>query len=132
MKDIPKDKEEMGRKAWDDARKFLVRFGWDIQQIDWLGEKDGKWVKFEVKCQEPYIPPPFKGHGLPPYQVAKSMKLYQQKGIPTYLIIRDMEDKKWIGQYIHELEQHEHFDTKGKSIRRIYPIEMFDMIGENL
>jgi hypothetical protein len=126
------DKEQIGKKAWLEAREFLDRFGWQLQQIDWLGERNGEWVKFEIKAQEPFVPPPFEGHGLPRWQVTSSMKLLKDKQIRTYLIIKDLKSNKWIGQFIDELEKGIIHDTFGSSPRRIYPIEKFELAGESL
>ncbi len=34
------------------ARRILTELGWQIQQIDWIGEKDGQWTVFEIKTRE--------------------------------------------------------------------------------
>lgn len=124
-------KKQIGEIAWGEAREFLKRFGWELQQIDWLGKRDGIWVKFEIKAQEPFIPPPFKGHGLPRWQIKSSQNLLVDKEIRTYLIIKDLESKRWIGQFIDILEKAKFYDTYGDSPRRIYPIENFEMVGES-
>lgn len=124
--------EQLGKNAWLEAREFLARFGWELQQIDWLGRRNNEWVKFEIKAQEPFEPPPFEGHGLPRWQIASSMKLLEDKQIKTYLIIKDLKTKKWLGQFLDELEKGIHHDTFGNSPRRIYPIEKFNLAGEGL
>jgi hypothetical protein len=115
----------MGEKAWQEAHDRLVKEGWHIQQIDWLGEMMGEWVKFEIKCQEPFEPPPFEGHGLPRWQIESSEKLRKDKDIRTYLMIKDAKSGKWIGNFIDELEKGEYHDTHGLSPRRVYKISSF-------
>lgn len=132
MDNISKDKQKIGEKAWKDCRVFLKQFGWNIQQIDWLGERNDEWIKFEVKAQEPFVPPPFKGHGLPRWQVKSSQNLLKDKNIRTYLVIYDLLEERWIGQFIDVLEKGQYKDTYGKKPRRIYPIEQFELIGESI
>lgn len=125
------NKRLLGEEAWQEAREFLDRFGWQLQQIDWLGKRDGEWVKFEIKCQEPFEPPPFEGHGLPRWQVNSSNELLKDKNIRTYMIVKDLKSKKWLGQFLDVLEKGEFFDTHGDKPRRIYTINNFELVGES-
>jgi hypothetical protein len=117
-----------GEKAWQEARVILKSGGWHLQQIDWLGERNGSYIKFEIKGQEAFTPPPFKGHGLPYWQVRESMQLLKDKDIRTYLMIKDTGENKWYGNFLDELEKGEHIDTHGQNPRRIYNIDNFHNI----
>jgi len=130
MNDIDDKYKKMGDDAWKEAREMLKDKGWNLQQIDWLGEKDGKWIKFEVKGQEPFDPPPFSGHGLPRWQIMNSMKLLKDKDIKTFLMIKDAKDNNWYGQFIDVLEKSEYFDTHGANPRRIYNLKEFKNIAK--
>jgi hypothetical protein len=120
--------KKMGDDGWKEARERLSNDKWNLQQIDWLGEKNGEWVKFEIKFQEPFEPPPFFGHGLPRWQVNSSEKLQIDKGIRTYLMVKDAKDNNWYGQFLDELEKGEFKDTFGKKPRRVYKRDNFKLL----
>ena len=117
-----------GEKAWQEARIILKDGGWSLQQIDWLGKKNESYVKFEIKGQEPFEPPPFKGHGLPYWQVKESAELLRDLNVRTYLMIKDTKDNVWYGNFLDELEKGEFIDTHGQNPRRIYNLKEFKIV----
>ena len=96
-----------------------------FMQIDLLFCKDNIWYSAEIKRQESYKPPPFEGHGLPPYQIEQRVQLYKDKNIIPMLFIIDKENNKIFYQNIIKLEKGEKIYTKTKS-RVIYPINNFE------
>ncbi len=127
---FPEEKRIQGKQAELEAGEILYDLGFNRQQIDWLGDRfDTEWIKFEIKCTEPFNPPPFVGQGLPPGQVRASNRLLEQKGIRTYFAVKDPNTKLWIGQFLDVLENGEHYDTQGldpQKRRRVYTIENFE------
>lgn len=106
------------------ARPILQKQGFCIQQIDWIGYKNNKWLVFEIKQREFFNPPPFLGTGLDIRQIDLRRKIYNGLLIDTYLIVFEKNTKNIYGQFIFEkLENGKYFDTKNKI--RIYPIENF-------
>ena len=61
--------------------------GFWIGQIDWLGKKNGEWIKFEIKRKERFLAPPFEGHGLNKNQADYSLELQKDTKIRTLLMI---------------------------------------------
>jgi hypothetical protein len=119
-----------GIEAEKKARVILKNLGWEVQQLDWIGKKDGKWTIFEVKIRELFNPPPFLGTGLDKRQIYLRNELLKDKDLRTMLIvfIKNTADVYW--QYLDELEKGKHFDTKNDI--RIYPIENFIKISDYL
>ena len=108
------------------GRLLLKPRGWNLQQIDWIGEKDNEWVVFEIKNRELFTPPPFLGTGLDITQIYLRNKLREAFGLRTMLIVFRKNTDEVYCQYIDVLEEGPHFDTKNKI--RIYPVESFSMI----
>jgi hypothetical protein len=105
-----------------EARNFLKKRGFCIQQIDWIGEKAGKYIIFEIKERELFEPPPFWGTGLNKSQLFLRNKLLKDLGIRTYMIVFTKDIV--YGQYLDILEKKgKYFDTKNDI--RIYDIESF-------
>ena len=125
---INEDRRLIGQQAWEEARDILHYRGWKLQQVDWLGQRNGEWIKFEVKAQEPFEPPPFEGHGLPRWQIESSQKLLEDKQIRTILMIKDLKNKIWVSQFLDVLEKGDYHDTYGLSPRRVYPISNFEEV----
>lgn len=96
--------EELGKEGEQKARKILKTAGYWVGQIDWLGKKDGKWIKFEIKRKERFEPPPFEGHGLNAIQVNFARELYLDTGIRTMLVIWEKGTNKWFAQWLDILE----------------------------
>lgn len=96
-----------------------------VIQSDCIGIKDNRCFLFEFKHQDRFTAPPYDGHGLPPYQVKKLIRFEELTGVPTYLMVKDKETGEVFMQTFKKLEEGEHFDTKGKRVRRIYPLKNF-------
>ena len=94
-------------------------------QPDAIGLNKGKYELYEVKNQERYRPPPFEGHGLPPQQIKNRLLFQQKTGIRVVFVVFDKETKEIFYQYFDNLEKGNHFDTRGKEPRRIYPLTSF-------
>ncbi len=100
-----------------------VEFG----QIDIVANIDNKWYSIEVKKQEAFEPPPFKGHGLPPWQIKFRISLFKERNIIPLLFIVDKKTDIIYYNSIIELEKGDKFLTKtGKRI--IYPIDSFKVL----
>lgn len=112
------------------AREILIKLGWQVQQIDWIGKRDGEWTIFEIKMRELFEPPPFKGTGLDKRQIFLRNQLKEELKLRTMLMIfvKNTTDIFW--QYLDILEQGKYFDTKNNI--RIYPIENFIKISDYL
>lgn len=119
---------ELGKEGEEKARQLLNKMGYYLHSPDWLGKKDGKWTKFEVKRKERFISPPFDGHGLDLRQIKSSKEFQDDTGIRTYLMIFEIETENIYGQYLDILEIGKYFDTQYGSIR-IYPLERYDKLN---
>ena len=111
------------QKAWS----LLKKWGFEIQQLDWIGRKNNNWTIFEIKERELFQPPPFLGTGLDKRQLYLRTELLNDKGLRTILLVYEKGTDKVYWQYIDVLEKGEYFDTKKKI--RIYPIDNFKRIG---
>lgn len=112
-----------GIEAEKKARLFLRNKGLkNIQQLDWLLKKDGKYYAIEVKHRELFEPPPFWGTGLDIRQIKLRKQLYDDLGIDTILMV-------FVGDIVYwqilfsVLEKTEYFDTRNNI--RIYNIDEF-------
>ena len=100
--------------------------GYKVKKPDWLCEKDGEFVCFEIKEKsEPFGPPPFYGHGLDLRQLYLRERL-RKFGIRTILLIFDNKDKKIYHQYLDVLESKDKHDTPHGI--RVYPLESFNVL----
>jgi len=115
--------EELGREGEQKARLLLKENGFWLGQSDWIGKKDGKWIRFEIKRKERFNLPPFEGHGLDIRQVNYALEFQKDTGIPTILLIYEAGTNKWFMGRIDELEKGEKFDTKNGI--RIYKLDNF-------
>lgn len=116
-----------GIEAEQKARPLLQRSGFDIQQLDWIGKRNNKWLIFEIKHLELFQSPPFDGAGLSIKQIDLRRKIYNDLLIDTYLLIFEKNTENIYGQYLFgKLENTEYFDTKNKI--RIYNIKEFKKI----
>ena len=118
---------ECGIEAEKKARILLKSHGWQIQQADWIGRKNNKWLVFEIKQRELFKPPPFTGTGLDKTQIFLRNLLLEDLGLRTMLIVFEKDTENIYCQYLDVLEKGNHFDTKNKI--RIYPIENFKHIA---
>jgi len=97
-----------------------------IQQLDWVGKKDGKWVVFEIKDKALFEPGrnfPHWGTGLDKSQLYLRTQLLQDKGLRTYLVTFANGTNQVYGAYLDELERGFFHDTPHNI--RIYPISNF-------
>lgn len=99
----------------------------NIQQLDWIGKKNDKWVIFEIKERELFTPPPFLGTGLDIRQIYLRNKLLEDTGIRTVLIVYIKNSNDIYYAYLDKLEAGEHFDTKNDI--RIYPITNYEKLS---
>jgi len=118
--------EELGKQGEQEARLLLKGIGFWLMQLDWVGEKDGKYFVFEIKKKEKYNPPPFWGHGLDYRQVVARLRFQEKTGIRCIFLVKDVDDGIWYWNYLDVLENGKKFMTKNKI--RIYPIDNFEQI----
>ena len=98
-----------------------------VFQPDAISFEDGNWILNEIKNQEVYDPPPFKGHGLPLWQVIARIGFWRFTGIRIRLIIKEKGTNIVYWQWLDVLEEGKHYDTQGNKPRRIYPIENYKL-----
>jgi len=110
--------EQLARKI---IREHFKVF--DIQQLDWLVHKNGRYYAIEVKHKEMFKPPPFKGQGLNISQIERRISLYKDTGIRCLLLVIEKDSNGVYWQWLDILETTEYFDTKNKV--RIYNISNF-------
>lgn len=129
---------EIGRDGETWAREWILSNreiggawrGDSLFQADWIVQaRDGSYFLVEVKHQEVFVPPPFFGHGLPPYQVEARLRFYRATGIPTLLLVRDAESGSAFWQWLDVLDSlpdDEKFYTNGAKPRVVYPLSAFE------
>ena len=118
-----------GIEAEQKARPILQASGFDIQQLDWIGKKDNKWLIFEVKQRELFQAPPFDGTGLDIKQINLRRKLFNDLGIDTYLLVFEKGTENIYGEYLfNKLEKTKYFDTKNQI--RIYNLINFKKLNK--
>jgi len=108
------------------ARILLKKWGYEIQQLDWVGIKNNKITIFEIKEKELFSPPPFWGTGLEKRQLYLRTHLFKLTGLRTILITFEKETNNIYWQYLDILENGKYYDTKNGI--RIYPIENFCLL----
>jgi len=118
---------EQGRagEAW--ARDWFTTRGVRVFQPDWIAFIDGAYVQVEVKNQERFTPPPFFGHGLPPYQVRDRLEFQAATGVRALLLVHDLTTGEALHQWLDVLDEGPKFYTSGTSPRVIYPISAFEV-----
>jgi hypothetical protein len=113
------------------ALELLREAGFNtIQQLDWIGRKNGDWVIFEVKEKELFKPGtnfPHYGAGLDKSQLYLRTQLLHDFGMRTYLLVFAKGTNGVYGAYLDELEKGKFYDTP--SGIRIYPIQNFKVIS---
>ena len=98
-----------------------------IQQLDWIGKKDGSWISVEVKGKKLFSPGnnyPHWGAGLNKSQLFLRTQLLKDLGLKTYLVVFVPETDDVYGAYLDELEAKGGFYDTPNGIR-IYPISNF-------
>jgi hypothetical protein len=107
-------------------RNYFIKKGIKHMQVDLIFKgKDGEYKLAEIKHQEIFEPPPFKGHGLPIWQIEDRLKFYKETNIEPWLFVVDKETNIIYYQSFVKLMQNEYFDTKGKKPRRVFNINSF-------
>lgn len=114
-----------GLEGEDKIRQRLNQKKIPFFQVDLIFFDDNRYKIAEIKHQEPFDPPPFKGHGLPRWQVEARLEFYYKTGVEPFLFILDKIDKNIYYQSFIILENGKYYDTNGEKPRRIYPIENF-------
>ena|SRR3990167_4131443 len=114
---------ELGKEGEAQARILLKKLGFQVQSPDWLAKKDGKWIIFEIKKKERFMPPPFAGHGLDERQIFLRNEFLKETGIRTYLMIFEVGTNNIFGQYIDILEKGIKYKTKNNIW--IFPLPSF-------
>lgn len=104
---------------------YFRKTGRPVFQPDAISYEDGHYILNEVKNQEHFKAPPFDGHGLPPYQVEARILFWERTGIRCRFVVKEKGTKKVYWQWLDVLEGKEHYDTRGKSPRRVYPLKSF-------
>ena len=130
---IPPEKRQLGRDGEQAAREYFRSRGYRAFQADWIvyNPHTKEDVLLEVKHQECFKKPPFDGHGLPIWQVKVRLAFEKRHNIRAYLFILDAGTDIIYGQWISTLEKGKHYDTTGKSPRRIYPLESYQILGSH-
>lgn len=95
-------------------------------QADWMFKRGEEWYVVEVKCKEPFQPPPFKGHGLNAYQADMRIKVQKELGLRCIFLVFDV-DGHIYWQWLDELEKTDYFTTRNNV--RIYDIQYFKQAG---
>ena len=117
---------EDGRAGEVWAREWLLGHGYEvILQADWIARSPAGLVLVEVKHQERFEPPPFFGHGLPPWQVKARLAFEAETGVRALLLVRDKATSEVFYQWLAELERGPKYLTSGSSRRVIYPLDSF-------
>jgi hypothetical protein len=98
-----------------------------VFQPDAISFEDGAWIMNEIKNQEAFEPPPFRGHGLPLWQVTARIGFWRLTGIRVRLIIKEKGTKIVYWQWLDILEERKHIDTRGEKPRRVYSIDSFEI-----
>lgn len=128
--------EEIGKEGEQIAVQYFKEKKIQIQfQADKLIKENGVWKLYEIKHQKVFVPPPFYGHGLPPWQVKSRLEFYKETRIEPFLFIVELSDYGfcgiegyktiWIASLI-KLEMTNYFDTPGDDRRRVYAIKHFE------
>lgn len=113
-------------EAW--ARELLKRWGCKVFQVDWMVlHPAGHYLLVEVKEQERFLAPPFDGHGLPPWQIETRLAFQYMTGVRAMLMVREPSGRAF-WQWLDVLAGGKHYDTNGASPRRIFPLEMFEIL----
>jgi len=78
----------------------------------------------EVKYQAAFEPPPFRGHGLPSWQVKARLNFYRMTGIRCLFLVFDKNDRDVYFNWLDLLDAGEKFLT-ASSDRVIYGLDAF-------
>ena len=98
-------------------------------QVDLMAKIKDKWNVIEVKHQEAFEPPPFKGHGLPKWQIDARLKFQEETGIDAILYVIDKQTNIIYYQYMDLLLKGKQFQTNGLKPRIIFTLENFEILS---
>lgn len=112
------------------VRSYLKKLKFKFFQADLIFNDGSKWYVAEVKHQDKFLAPPFDGHGLPEWQLNARINFCKEFNykISPLLIIVDKADKCLYLQDMRKLMTSNHYKTKGKSPRIIFPLTSFKKI----
>ena len=117
-----------GLKGEKKIRNYFIKKKIHFLQADLMAKIRGKWHIIEIKYQEAYEPPPFMGHGLPRWQIQARLDFQEENDIRAMLFIVDKKTNIIYWQYMDELLKGDHFQTKGKNPRLIFPLESYNIL----
>lgn len=114
-----------GQKGETMAFKFFKKKRLHCFQSDLIVQRtNGDYFMVEVKYQNIFEPPPFYGHGLPPYQVAARLNFYKATGVRCMFLVFDKDDKHIYWQWLDVLNAGNKINTATGS-RVIFDINNF-------
>ena len=119
-----------GLKGEDRIRNILINLGIHFFQADLLFSYQDKWYLGEIKHQEAFEPPPFRGHGLPNWQIDARLEFQKQFGIRAVLFIVEKKTDEIYYQFLDVLMAGEKYQTNGYSPRMIFPIKNYKRFKE--
>lgn len=122
------DKYLEGLEGEKIIRDYFINKKIHFFQVDLMAKLKNKWNVIEVKHQEPFEPPPFKGHGLPKWQIDARLQFQNETGIRALLFIRDKITEIIYWQYMDKLMEGNKFQTNGMNPRIIFPIENYNIL----
>lgn len=97
-------------------------------QVDLMARIKNKWHLIEVKHQEAFTPPPFKGHGLPKWQIDSRLDFQIEMDIRAMLFVIDKITNIIYWQYMDKLMDGEKYQTTGKKPRLIFPLTSYNIL----
>jgi hypothetical protein len=109
-------------------RDYLKSKKLNFFQVDLMVKLRNKWHLIEVKHQEAFDPPPFKGHGLPKWQIEARLKFQEETGIRAMLFIVDKGTNLIYWNYLDDLMKGQYHETNGRSPRVIFPITNYKLL----
>jgi len=109
-------------------RDYLKNKNIHFFQADLMAKIKKQWIVIEIKHQEVFDPPPFKGHGLPKWQIDTRLEFQKETGIAALLFIVDKISKVIYWQYMDKLMKGKQFQTKGLKPRIIFPLESYNIM----
>ena len=131
----------MGELSEKDIKQILEGFGGEkivrdflkvkkihFFQVDLMAKIKDKWNVIEVKHQEAFEPPPFKGHGLPKWQIDARLNFQNETGIRALLFVRDKITKVIYWQYMDKLMEGIQYQTNGLKPRIIFPLTNYNIL----
>jgi len=109
-------------------RDYFINKKLHFFQVDLIVKIKNKWHLVEIKHQEVYEPPPFRGHGLPKWQIDARLEFQKEMNIRAILFIIDKMTKIIYWQYMDVLMVGNKFQTNGLKPRIIFPLESYNIL----